>query len=70
MDGDIQAHEFNEGLVVAKAKQCGQIVGVILGRVDGRELPLTKDVAINPPRDTRELGNPRRSVSASRSDNK
>jgi len=66
MDGDIQAHEFNEGFVIAKAKQCGQIVGVIFGRVDGGELSLTKDIAINSPRNTRELGDPRRSVSAGR----
>lgn len=59
MDSDIQAHEFNKGLVIAKAKQSGKIVGVVFGWVNGRELPLTKDVAVNPSRNIGEFGNPR-----------
>ena len=62
MDGDIQTHEFNKGLVVAKAEQRGKIVGVVFGRVDGRELAFTKDVGVNPSSNIWELGNPRRLI--------
>jgi len=62
VDGDIQAHEVNEGLVIAKAKQRGKIVGVIFGRVDGRELSLTKDVAVDSSRNIGEFGDPRSSL--------
>lgn len=61
MNGDIQAHEVNKGLVIAKAKQGGEIVGVIFGGVDCREFSLTKDVAVNSSRNIGELGDPRRS---------
>jgi len=48
VDSDIQAHRLNEGLVIAKAKQRGKIMGVVFGRIDGRKLALTKDVTVNP----------------------
>lgn len=64
MDSDIQAHEVNEGLVVAKAKQGRKIMGVIFGRVNGRELSLTEDIAVNSPCDVGELGDPSGSLSA------
>jgi hypothetical protein len=67
VNGDIQAHEFNESLVITKAKERGKIVGVIFGGVDGRELSLTKDVAVNSSRNVGEFGDPRRSLSASSS---
>lgn len=68
MDGDVQAHEFDKGLVIAKAKQGGKIVGVVFGWVNGRELAFTKNVAINPSRNIGEFGNPR-ILSASKEDN-
>jgi len=62
VDGDIHAHEVNEGLVITKAKQRGKIVGVILSGVDGRELSLAEDVTVNPSCDIWELGDPRRGL--------
>jgi len=68
VDGDIQAHEFNEGLIIAKAKQRGEIVGVIFGGVNCRELSLSKNVAVDSPCDIGEFGDPKRSLSISRSE--
>ena len=64
MDGDIQAHEVNEGLVIAKAKQGGKIVGVIFSGVDSGELSLAKDVAVNSSCNIWELSDPRISLLA------
>lgn len=65
MDGNIQTHELDEGLVIAEAKQCGKIVGVVFGRVDGREFALTKNIAVDPSRNIGKLGNPTISSSES-----
>jgi hypothetical protein len=66
MDGDIQAHEINEGIVVTKAKQRSKVVGVVFRRVDGRELPLAKDVTIDSSRNIGELSDAGVYLSASR----
>ena len=63
MDGDIQAHEVNEGLIITEAKQRCKIVGVIFGRVDGRELSLTEDVTVDSSCDIGELGDPKVAIS-------
>ena len=68
MNGDIQAHEVNKGLVIAKSKQRGEIVGIIFSRVDCGEFSLTKDVAVNSTRNIGELGDPGRSLSANSTD--
>ena len=58
MDGNIQTHEFDKGLVIAEAKQRGKIVRIVFGRVNGREFALAKDVAVDPSRNIGELGDP------------
>ena len=67
MDSDIQTHEFNESLVIVETQQRSKIVGVIFCWVDCGKFALTKDVTINPPCDSRELGDPRSPFLASKS---
>lgn len=57
MDGDIQSHQFNERLVITEAKECGEIVRVILASIDGRKFALAEHIAINTSSNVREFGN-------------
>jgi hypothetical protein len=63
VNSDIQAHKFNEGLVITKAKERGKIVGIIFGWINGREFSFTKDIAVDSSRDVGEFRDPRRSSS-------
>lgn len=58
MNSDVEAEELNEGRVLAKAKESGQVGRVVFVEVNGRELSLTKDVSVNSAGDVGELCNP------------
>ena len=55
MNGNVKPHELNKASIVAKAKQCGEIVRVILLCVNRRKLAPTIDIAVNAARDVRQL---------------
>lgn len=59
MDGEVETHQVNEGIVLAEAEKVGQVVGVILGGVNGRELALAVKVVVDSASDARKLGNTR-----------
>lgn len=58
MDGDVETHELDEGLVVTEAEESRQVPGVVLVGVDGGELALAVDVAEDTTGDVGELGDP------------
>lgn len=47
MDGDIETEKLDKAGIVTKAKQRRQVVGVILVGINGRELALSEDVAVD-----------------------
>ena len=51
----VKPHELNEACVIAKAKQCGEIVRVILLCINRRKLAQTVDITIDAARDVRQL---------------
>lgn len=56
VDGQVQAHELNEVLVLGETELVGQVVGVILVLLDGRNLAVLVDVAVDLGRDCGKLG--------------
>lgn len=58
MDSNIEPKKLYESLIFTEAEECGKVMRVIFMRVDGRELAITEDIAINPTRDIWKLGNP------------
>lgn len=60
MDGDVKTEELDKVALFSKAKNVCQVPGVILGSVDGGNLALTVDVAVNTTGNVGELGNPMR----------
>lgn len=56
VDGQVQTHEFNEVAVVAKAKLVGQVEGVVLVLLDGGNLAVLEDVAVDLGGDGGQLG--------------
>ncbi len=56
VDGDVEAKKLNKGLPVAETEEIGEIVGVILGRVDGGEFATSEDIAVNTTGNVGELG--------------
>ena len=63
VDSDVETEELNEGRVFAEAEESGQVGGVVLIEVDGGELALAVDIAVDTTGDVRELGNPSGKVS-------
>ena len=63
VDGDVETHELNEGLVVTEAEEGGQVGGVVLVEVNGGDLALAKDIAVDATGNVRELGDPINDVS-------
>lgn len=57
VDSDVEAEELNKGMIITETKESREIVRVILGGVDGRELALTEDVTIDTASDVGKLGN-------------
>ena len=57
MDGDVETHQLDEAGLVAEAKEVGQVPGVVLGGVDGRELATTVGVAVDATGNVRQLRN-------------
>lgn len=58
MDGDVKTHQLDERLVLAKPKKVGQVVRVIFGRINGRELALSVQVAVDATSNVGKLGDP------------
>lgn len=58
VDGDVETEELNEGRVLAEAEESGQVGGVVLVKVDGGELALSVDIAVDAAGNVGELGNP------------
>jgi len=56
VDNKIQPHKINKILVVSEAKLVGQVETVILVRLDGSDLSVLEDVAIDLSSDGRKLG--------------
>lgn len=46
MDGDVESQKLGESLVITETEECGQIVRVVLRRIDGREFALAKDIPV------------------------
>lgn len=57
MDGEIQSHQFNEILVLAKSELVGEVEGVILVLLDSSDLAALEDVLVDSSGDSWELGN-------------
>jgi len=58
VDGDVETEKLDEAGVFAKAKESGQVVRVIFGRVNSGKLSATENVAIDATGNVRELRNP------------
>jgi len=56
VDGNIQPHQLDEGFIVTEAKKGRKIGRVILIWVDGRELAIAINVAVDTTGDVGELG--------------
>jgi hypothetical protein len=63
VDGDVETEELNEGWVLAEAEESSQVGRVVLVEVDGGELALAVDIAVDTTGNVRELGNPSEKVS-------
>lgn len=57
VDGQVQPHELNEVLVAGEAKLVGQVVGVVLVLLDGGNLAVLEDIAVDAGGNGGELGN-------------
>lgn len=57
VDGEVQAHELNKVLVVAKAELVGKVERVVLVLLDGGNLATLEDVLVDARSDVGELGN-------------
>lgn len=58
MKYDVQSHQLNKGFIVTEAKQVGQVVRIVLSKINLRELSECKDIAVDTTGDIRKLGNP------------
>lgn len=47
VDGEVESHELNEVLLVGETELVGQVVGVILVGLDGSNLSILENVAVN-----------------------
>ena len=56
VDGQVQTHELNEVAVVAEAELVGQVEGVVLVLLDGGDLAVLEDVAVDLGGDGGQLG--------------
>lgn len=56
VDGEVEAHEFNEVLVTGEAELVSKVVRVVLRLVDGRHLAVLEDVAVDARGDGGQLG--------------
>lgn len=56
VDGEVETHELNEVAVAAEAKLVGQVEGVVLVLLDGSDLAVLKDVAVDLGGDSGQLG--------------
>lgn len=59
MDGEVEAHKVNESCILAEAKEVGQVVGVVLGSIDSRELALAVEVVVDSTSDVRKFSDPK-----------
>ena len=59
VDGEVEAEELDESLVVPKAEKGCKVVGVVFRGVDGGKFTLAEDVAVNATGDVGEFSNPR-----------
>lgn len=57
VDGQVETHQLNEIVVVAEAKLVGQVEGVVLILLDGGELAVLEDIAIDLRSNGGQLGN-------------
>ena len=57
VDGEVEAHQLNEVLVLGESELVGQVEGVVLVLLDGSDLAVLVDVAVDLGRKSRELGN-------------
>lgn len=57
VDGQVQPHELNEVLVLSEAELVGQVVGVVLVLLDGSDLAILEDVAVDAGGNGGQLGN-------------
>jgi hypothetical protein len=47
MDGEVQTQKFDKAIVVAESQECGEIMGIILRRVDHWQFTLTENIAVD-----------------------
>ena len=57
VDGNVKAEELNESLLVPEAQEIGEVVRIILGVVNGRELSRAEDIAVDSSSNVGKLGN-------------
>lgn len=57
VDGQVQTHQLNEVAVAAEAELVGQVEGVILVLLDGGNLAILEDVAVDAGGNVGQLGN-------------
>lgn len=57
VDGEVQSHQINKVLVSTKAELVGQVEAVVFVSLDGRNLSVLVDVAVDLGSDGGELGN-------------
>ena len=57
VDGQVETHQLNEVLVSTEAKLVGQVEGVILVLLDGGDLAILEDVAVDTGSNGGQLGN-------------
>ena len=57
VDGEVQAHQLNEVLVVGEAELVGQVVGVVLVLLDRSNLAVLENIAVDLGGDGWQLGN-------------
>lgn len=58
MDSQVQAHKFDETLLVTKAKKGGQVIRVILLKVNGGKLAIREDIAVDATSNIGQFSNP------------
>jgi hypothetical protein len=59
---NVEPEKFDEGGVIPKAKKGGQVLGVVLGWVNGGEFAFSEDVAVDATGDIWEFGNATRQL--------
>jgi len=56
VNSDVKSEKLNERLFVSETKKIGEVVRVILGRIDGWDFPGTEDVSVDSPGNVGKLG--------------